>query len=144
MKQWLAFWLLGLIWGSSFLLIKIGVEELDVFQLVSFRLLVASGLFVIYLIVAGYKLPSRRDLPAIVFVGFFNVALPFSLITRAEQSIDSSLATTLNSTVPLFSLVIAHFFLGDDRLTRYRILGLLIGYAGVIVLVSRGLKNAEN
>ena len=144
MKQWIAFWLLGVIWGSSFLLIKIGVEELQVFQLVSIRLLVAGSLFGLYLLIAGYKLPAWRDLLAIVFVGFFNVALPFSLITRAEQSIDSSLATILNSTVPLFSLVIAHFFLGDDRLTRYRILGLLIGYVGVMVLVSRGLEDAEN
>jgi len=145
MKQWLAFWALGLIWGSSFLLIKVGVEELNTFQLVSIRLAIASLLMLVYLIAAGHRLPSKGiDQLGIIFVGIFNVAVPFCLITQAEKSIDSSLATILNSTVPLFSLVIAHFALQDDKLTRMKIAGLLVGYLGVLILTSRGLGDAEN
>jgi drug/metabolite transporter (DMT)-like permease len=98
-----------------------------------------------YLRFKGYTFPTQRsDLFSIVIVGFFNVALPFSLITRAEESIDSSLATILNSTVPLFSLVIAHFALKDERLNRYKMSGLLIGYAGILILTWRGLNNTGN
>jgi drug/metabolite transporter (DMT)-like permease len=80
----------------------------------------------------------------VIFIGFFNVALPFTLITRAEESIDSSLATILNATVPLFSLIFAHFILSDDRLTRERIAGLVIGYIGIVILASRGLSDTGN
>lgn len=140
MRQWLAFWGLGLIWGSSFLLIKVAVEELGTLPLVSLRLGLAAALMLVYLKLSGRPFPTKRsDLLSIAFVGLFNVALPFSLITRAEESIDSSLATILNSSVPLFSLVIAHFALKDEKLNRAKIAGLLIGYVGIIVLTSRGL-----
>lgn len=145
MKQWIAFWLLGLIWGSSFLLIKIAVDELDTLPLVSIRVGLAA------LLMAGYLAATKRHLPAswsdrlaILFVGFFNIAVPFTLITRAEESIDSSLATVLNSSVPLFSLVIAHFVLSDEKLNRYKILGLVIGYAGIVMLTFRGLSDSKS
>ncbi|MBZ0306108.1 MAG: DMT family transporter, partial [Anaerolineae bacterium] len=102
------------------------------------------------LIMAGYLVATKRHLPsswkdrfAILVVGFFNIAVPFTLITRAEESIDSSLATVLNSSVPLFSLVIAHFVLSDEKLNRYKTLGLLIGYAGIVILTFRGLSSSE-
>ena len=67
-----------------------------------------------------------------------NVALPFALITSAEQSVDSAVAAILNGGVPLFTIVIAALFLHDEPITVNRIFGLLIGYAGVILLVGRG------
>jgi drug/metabolite transporter (DMT)-like permease len=144
MKQWLAFGLLGIIWGSSFLLIKVAVEDLGALPLVSIRLLLGAGLMGFYLWWAGYPLPaSRSDVRKLVVVGVFNVALPFVLITYAEESIDSSLATVLNSAVPLFSLVFAHFAVADEKLTRYKVLGLLVGYLGIIVLTWEGLQSAE-
>lgn len=145
MKQWMAFWLLGLIWGSSFLLIKIAVDDLGTLTLVATRLGIAALLMGIYLWWAGYGLPaSRQDAFSMVVVGIFNVALPFTLITRAEESIDSSLATILNSSVPLFSLIIAHFALQDEKLNRNKVIGLIIGYVGIIILMSRGLSEASS
>ncbi|NJL92313.1 MAG: DMT family transporter [Anaerolineae bacterium] len=143
MKQWLAFWSLGLIWGSSFLLIKIVVEALGPLPLVSLRVGLAAALMIAYL-QATHRLAKLRwsDVGGVAIAGFLNVALPFSLIARAEESIDSSLATILNSTVPLFSLVIAHFFLKDERLNLTRLLGLMIGYGGIIMLTWRGLQTA--
>lgn len=144
MKHWAMFWLLGLIWGSSFLLIKIVLEELHTLPLVSIRIGLAAFLMVIYLTVTQRAIPaSWADRLGILFVGIFNIAVPFSFITHAEESIDSSLATVLNSSVPLFSLVIAHFALTDEKLNRYKLLGLLIGYVGIITLTSRGLNDAE-
>jgi drug/metabolite transporter (DMT)-like permease len=145
MKQWLAFWSLGLIWGSSFLLIKIAVEELNVLPLVSIRITTAAIIMIAYLVVTKRRLPqSWPDRLGLVFVAFFNIALPFTLITRAEQTLDSSLATVLNSTVPLFSLIIAHFALTDEKLNQAKITGLVIGYVGVILLTLRGLSDAQN
>lgn len=144
MKHWSMFWVLGLIWGSSFLLIKIALEELETLPLVSIRVGLAATLMAIYLATTKRHIPSSwQDRLGLIFVGIFNIAVPFSLITRAEESIDSSLATVLNSSVPLFSLVIAHFALPDEKLNRYKVLGLLIGYVGIIVLTSRGLNDAE-
>ena len=145
MKQWAAFWTLGSIWGSSFLLIKIAVDELGVFPLVGLRVGIAGVLMLLYLWATGrLALQSRWDVLSVIGIGIFNVALPFTLITRAEESIDSSLATILNATVPLFSLIFAHFVLFDDRLTRERIVGLAIGYIGIVILVSRGLSDTGN
>ena len=68
-----------------------------------------------------------------------NIALPFALITTAEQSVDSALAAILNGAVPLFVIVIAALFLHDEPITVNRLVGLAVGYAGVVILVGRSL-----
>jgi len=72
-------------------------------------------------------------------LGATSVAIPFFLITWGELSIDSAVASILNATVPLFTIVIAHLFLQDDRMTPQKVLGLFIGFIGVIVLLSEDL-----
>lgn len=144
MKQWVAFWSLGLIWGSSFLLIKIAVEELGALPLVSLRLTLAAALMLLYLFTTRRRLPDRWvDRIGLIFVSIFNIAIPFTLITRAEEQIDSNVATIINSSVPLFSLILAHFALHDERLSTPKVVGLLIGFAGIIVLTWRGLTHPE-
>ena len=70
-------------------------------------------------------------------MGIFNTAIPFLLITWGEKSIDSGLASILNGAVPLFTIVIAHFWLHDEKITAPRIAGLIVGFIGIMVLVSR-------
>jgi drug/metabolite transporter (DMT)-like permease len=70
-------------------------------------------------------------------MGVFNTAVPFILITWGEKSIDSGLASILNGAVPLFTIVIAHFWLHDEKITTPRVAGLIVGFAGIVVLVSR-------
>lgn len=77
---------------------------------------------------------------ALCLLGLTNTALPFVLITWGQQSIDSAMASILNSTVPLFTLVIAHFALKDERITWERALGLILGLFGVRVLVGNELN----
>jgi drug/metabolite transporter (DMT)-like permease len=134
------FGLLGLIWGSSFLWIKVALNEIGPFTLVSLRLLFAVfGMALVIL----WKRPSfpaeRKTWLQLALVGTFNTAMPFVLISWGEQSIDSAMASILNGTVPLFTVVIAHLFLQDERINLPKILGLLIGFAGIIVLVQRDL-----
>lgn len=140
LKEWGAFVLLGLIWGSSFLWIKIAVAETGPFMLVTFRLLFGlAGLLVLLALRRQAVSRDRKVLLAFLFMGFFNTALPFTLITWGETLIDSSLASILNATVPLFTIVLAHFWLRDEKITAPRLAGLAVGFLGTVVLVSRDL-----
>lgn len=140
-RVWAAFLLLALAWGTSFMFIKIAVQSLQPMTVVAFRLLI--GWLGLYLIVRvrGIKLPtSTRVWSHIVVIGVVNVAIPFTLITWAEsgpQGLDSGVASILNSTVPLFSIVLAGVVLNMERVTGGSVLGLLIGFTGVVLLFSR-------
>ena len=135
--DWLLFVLLGFLWGSSYLFIKIGVEAgIQPFTLVSLRLLVGLALLAAVVTVAREPLPrSLRTYAHLVVMAAFSVAIPFSLITWAEQSVDSTLAAVLNGSVPLFVILIAAVFLRDEPITVNRIAGLAVGFVGVVVLV---------
>jgi drug/metabolite transporter (DMT)-like permease len=135
--NWLLFLLLGFMWGSSYLWIKIGVNAgLQPFTLVSFRLLI--GVLVLALLVLATRERVPRDWQAYVRfagLGFFGIALPFCLITWAEGSVDSSLAAVLTAPVPLIVIPIAAIFLPDEGLTVTKVAGVVVGLVGVAVLV---------
>ncbi len=140
-KDWLAFIALSLAWGSSFFWIKIAVAEVGPFLLVALRILFGiAGLAVVVLLRRPAWPKDRRAYWALLFLGLTNTALPFVLISWAEQYIDSAVAAILNSSVPLFTMLIAHFILSDDKMTRQRVLGLLVGFVGVVVLSTRDLS----
>lgn len=144
-KEWFAFGLLGLIWGSSFLWIKIAIREIGPFTLVAFRLLFGLVGLLAVLYLRREPLPRQpRVLLAFLFMGVFNTALPFTLISWGETRIDSALASILNGTVPLFTIVIAHLWLHDEKITLPRMTGLVAGFIGVAVLVSRDLGPASS
>jgi drug/metabolite transporter (DMT)-like permease len=135
--DWLLFILLGFVWGSSYLFIKIGVDAgLQPFTLVSLRLLVGFALLAAVVAAAREHLPrTARMYGHLVVMAAFSVAIPFSLITWAEQSVDSTLASVLNGSVPLFVIVIAAVFLRDEPISINRLVGLGLGFIGVAILV---------
>ncbi|MCX6026049.1 MAG: EamA family transporter [Chloroflexi bacterium] len=140
-KDWGAFWLLGLIWGSSFLWIHVAVQEIGPFMLVALRVLIGALGLALVAAVARPALPrTPRTYLAMAVLGLINTALPFVLISWGETRIPSSLASILNGTVPLFTILIAHVALHDDRITLPRVLGLAVGFAGVVVLLSKDLE----
>lgn len=140
-KDWLAFIGLSLAWGSSFFWIKIAVQEIGPFLLVALRVLFGIlGLVTVYTLRRPEWPKDRRLLRNLLILGITNTALPFVLISWAEQHIDSAVASILNSSVPLFTMVIAHFVLSDDKMTRRRVFGLLLGFLGVILLVVRDMR----
>jgi len=139
-KEWAAFILLGLIWGSSFLWIRIAVQDTGPFTLVALRLLFGlAGLAAISLVRRQHFPRDRKIILSLAAMGMINIALPFTLISWGEISVESGLASILNGTVPLFSIIIAHFWLHDERITVPRIVGLVVGFAGVVILVGRNL-----
>jgi drug/metabolite transporter (DMT)-like permease len=139
-KDWFIFLLLGGIWSSSFLWIKIAVQEVGPVTLVAFRVLfgLLFGLVVVAIQRAKFPRSFTEWLPLLV-LGISNVAIPFFLISWGEQSIDSAVAAILDATVPLFAVIISHFALRDDKVTLPKLLGLILGFAGVIVLMSKDI-----
>ena len=135
--DWVLFVLLGFFWGSSYLFIKIGVDAgLEPFTLVALRLLIGLALLVVVVAVAREALPrAGRMYGHLAVMGLFSVALPFMLITWAEQSVHSSLAAVLTGAVPLFVIPFASVMLPTERITLNAILGIAIGLVGVAIVV---------
>ena len=139
-KHWSIFILLGAIWCSSFMWIKIAVQEVGPVTLVAFRVLFGLLFGIVVILVQRIPLPQTfKAWFPLLLLGVTNVAIPFYLISWGEKSIDSAVAAILDATVPLFTILIAHFLLQDDKMTVPKVLGLLIGFAGVVVLMSKDI-----
>ncbi len=140
------FWLvvLSLFWGGSFFFGKIAVAEIPPLTLALGRVSIAAFALLIYLRAAGIELPKGRAVwISLALMSVVNNVLPFSLIYWGQQYISSSLSSILNASVPLFTIVVAHFATHDDRISPLRMSGLLVGFLGVIVVVGPAeLKNA--
>jgi drug/metabolite transporter (DMT)-like permease len=144
-KHWIVFVTLGLIWSSSFLWIKIGVQEIGPMALVAFRMLFGALTAVIIASFLKVKWPrDARSWGIFAILGPTSLAIPIFFISWGEQTIDSAVASILNATVPLFTLIIAHYWLHDDKITVQKAAGLLIGFAGVIVLMSKDLLASQH
>jgi drug/metabolite transporter (DMT)-like permease len=129
---------LGLIWGSSFLWIKIAVDELPAATVVTQRLTIGFVCMLVFMAARGVRLPRNpRELLPLAVMGALNAALPYLLITWGEEVVDSATAAVLNSLTPIFSLVIAGFLLRTETVTFLRVVGLLVGFAGAAMLATR-------
>ena len=140
LRHWIVFILLGVIGSTSFLWIKIGAQEIRPMALVAFRML--FGAVTAVAIAMFQKVTWPRDWRTwanFAILGPTSLAIPVCLISWGERTIDSAVASILNATVPLFTIVIAHFWLNDDRITLQKALGLLVGFAGVVVLMNKDL-----
>ena len=123
--------------------IKIALQEVSPVTLVAFRVIfgLLFGLGVI--IIKKTSLPQNfKSWSPLLILGITNVAIPFFLISWGEREVDSSVAAILDSTVPLFTILIAHFLLSDDKMTMPKVTGLLIGFAGVVVLLSKDINQS--
>jgi drug/metabolite transporter (DMT)-like permease len=135
---WLLF--LSSLWGPSFLFIKVAVGEIPPLTLVVGRVGIATLLLYAILRMQRRNLPKfGRIWKHFAVVGFFSNALPFFLFSWGEQYIDSALAAILNGTTPLFTIVLAHFFLADDRMSPVKVMGILLGFGGLVLLIAPSL-----
>ncbi len=142
---WVSFMALALIWGSSFLFIKIGLDEgLPPFVLVSYRLWSAALFLAVVIRLTRGSLPRTRDAwTRLTILAVVNVAIPFLLISWGEQYTSSALAAILNALVPLFAIVLASLVLHDEPITLNRLTGLVIGFIGAVLLASPSLGTAS-
>jgi len=135
-KQFVQLVLLGVIWGASFLFIKVAVVDIPPFTLVLGRTSLAA--LTLYLVVRhrGRRMPAFGPIWGSFFImGLFNGAIPYSLINWGETQIEAGLGAIFNSLMPLFTVIFAHFATRDERFTGRKLTGVVLGLAGVLVLM---------
>jgi drug/metabolite transporter (DMT)-like permease len=139
-RDWLLFGCISLFWGSSYLFIKLGIETLSPFTLIACRLFFGAAVLAVALRLARVTLPrDRATYGKLVVMALFNIVIPFSLITWGERYIDSSVAAILQATTPRFTIIIASLALSEEAMTLNRLVGLVIGFGGVVILLGRAL-----
>jgi drug/metabolite transporter (DMT)-like permease len=136
LTDWLLLLVLANLWGGSFFFNAVAIRELPPFTIVLGRVAIAALALHVVRRAAGVRFPTDAAAWRAFFgMGLLNNAIPFSLILWGQIHIASGLASILNATTPLFTVIVAHFLTADEKLTRNRAVGILIGLAGVIVLI---------
>jgi len=138
-KDWAIFFGLGLIWGTSFLWIKIAVADVSPLVLVGLRTLIASlGLGAI-IFFKRKNMPAwgdiKKKIPVFIVLALTNISIPWALISWGEKYVDSGIASILNSATPFFTIIIAPLMLNDERITLPKVAGLITGFVGVVMLM---------
>jgi drug/metabolite transporter (DMT)-like permease len=120
----------------SFFFVGVAVKEMPPLTIVLCRVALASIILLVIVYLKGDKIPSSPGLwGAFIIMGALNNLIPFSLIVWGQKHIESGLASILNATTPIFSVVLAHFLTREERLTANRITGVTIGWIGVAMLI---------
>jgi len=141
--EWFLLVLLGVIWGGSFFFAKIAVEEVPPLTLVLFRVSLGAILLAIYIAVSGRNFPVGWIVwGAFLLMGLINNVIPFSLLFWGQTQISSGLASILNATTPIFTVIVAHLFTQDEKLNWHKLLGVVLGFAGVSVMLGAGFTDA--
>ena len=127
---------LAFLWGGSYFFVAIAVADLNPFTIVFSRVAIGAVVLLIAVRLTGTRIPLD---PAwwrpLLVMSLFNNVVPFSLIVWGQTQIASGLAAIFNATTPLFTVVIAHYLTGDEKLAPGKIVGVLLGIAGVALLI---------
>ncbi len=134
--DWGRLLLLSAFWGCTFYFVALAQRELPPVTLVMLRVVIAALALNAWLLTTGQRLPGDpRRLGQFLVMGFLNNLLPFALIFWAQTHIASGLAAVLNASTPIFAMILAHLLTRDDRLSAARAVGVMVGFAGVAVMV---------
>ncbi len=135
-KEWVLLIVLSIIWGGSFFFVGVAVKELPPLTIVMFRVALASIILLAVVYLKGEKMPSSLGIwGAFIVMGALNNLIPFCLIVWSQTHIESGLASILNATTPVFSVILAHFFTREEKLTFNRISGIVLSWIGVSILI---------
>ncbi|WP_375596119.1 DMT family transporter [Algihabitans albus] len=145
LRDWALLFLLSILWGGSFFFAAVAVRELPPLTVVALRTGIAALVLIAVLRLRDEPLPFVKGaVAAFCVMGLLNNLLPFSLLFWAQTTIPSGLASILNATTPIFSIVVAHLLLADERLAMNKAVGILFGFLGVVVLLGGDvLKGAD-
>lgn len=138
-KTLLAFAIIYFVWGSTFLAIRVGVREVPPFLLAGMRFLVAGLVLYGWMLAHGERSPAPRQWASASLLAILIFVLDYGLLFWAEQRVPSGIAAVMMATIPVFMALSEIIFLRTQRLTVRLALALLIGIAGVAVLMSRTL-----
>lgn len=135
-RLWALLILLSLLWGGSFLFVGIAVAELPPLSIVLLRVALAAAALWAFLLLTGQRMPANWAVwGAFLGMGFLNNVIPFTLIVWGQTQIASGLASILNAMTPIFTVLVAHVLTADERLTGAKTAGVILGLAGVIVMI---------
>ena len=127
---------LSVLWGGSFFFNGVAIKELPTFTVVVGRVAMAAIILLLVMRVTGQRMPKETSVWMAFFgMGFLNNVVPFSLIVWGQIHVASGVASILNATTPLFTVVVAHFLILDEKMTGGRLLGVGIGFVGVVVMI---------
>jgi drug/metabolite transporter (DMT)-like permease len=135
-RDWLLLLFLSVLWGASYLFIAVAVREVPVLTIVTAR--VALAAVALWLLVVVLRRPVALPPPVLVAflgMGVLNNVVPFTLIVWAQTQIPAGIASILNSTTPVFTILVAGALLADERITGGRALGVLLGLAGAVTVI---------
>lgn len=133
--EWLMLLALSLLWGGSFFFIGVAVKSIPILSLVAARCLIGALVLHLVLRLNGIAFPTRPEiLVAFAGMGILNNVVPFSLLTFGQSLVPSGLASILNATTPIFTILFAHFFTRDEAINPGKLIGVLLGFFGVASL----------
>jgi len=134
--EWLLLLGLSLLWGGSFFFVGVAVKALPPFTIVALRVGLAALTLNLVIRATGRQLPMEPRIWAAFFgMGLLNNIIPFSLIVWGQTHIAIGLASIFNATTPLFTIVVAHVFTKDEKITGGRLSGILLGFFGVVLII---------
>jgi drug/metabolite transporter (DMT)-like permease len=134
--EWSLLFLPSMLWGGSFFFVGIAVSGLTPLTIAASRVGLAAVALHLFIRVMKLKIPGNRQLwTSLLFMGFLNNVIPFSLIAWGQTHIPSGLASILNATTPFFTIIVAHFLTKDEKITAGRLMGILVGLAGVVLII---------
>ena len=135
-SDWALLAVLSLIWGGSFLFVGVAVRELPPLTIVATRVLTAALALLLVLRVMGVNLPrTRQAWGSFLGMSILNNVIPFTLIVWGQSHIARGLASILNATTPLFTVIAAHYLTADEHLTGQKFAGVIVGFIGVAVMI---------
>lgn len=144
-SDWALLAILSVVWGGSFLFIGVAVKELPPLTIVALRVVMGAMALRLILAVMGVPMPREREAwIAFLGMGILNNVIPFTLIVWGQKHIASGLASILNATTPLFTVIVAHYLTADERLTRQRFAGVVVGFLGVAVMIGGAALQSWN
>lgn len=134
--DWLLLWTLSLLWGGSFLFNELALAGLPALSIVWGRVALAAVLLALVVAVSGQGMPRGRVWGALAVMGVLNNLVPFTLFVVAQGQITGALASVLNATTPLFTVLVAHVATADERLSPVKAAGVGLGFAGVLAMMA--------
>lgn len=134
--DWILLWTLSLLWGGSFLFNELALEGLPALTIVWGRVGLAAVLLILAVRASGQGMPPGRVWPALAVMGVMNNLVPFTLFVLAQGQITGALASVLNATTHLFTVLVAHLATADERLSPVKAAGVALGFGGVLVMMA--------
>jgi len=141
--EWGMLVFLSILWGGSFFFNGVAVKELPTITIVACRVALAAMFLLIFMRLTGNKIPMNKTTwMDFMVMGALNNVVPFTLIVWGQFYIASGVASILNATTPLFTVLVAHGFTTDEKMTANRLMGVISGLIGVAIMIGGDALNA--